>query len=63
MTDPRLSGLKAAVLSEKGSWWEENEKQRMQYTDADDDSTAKNGKILKNGKNPGKKWEEKMKMG
>ena len=30
----------------------------MQYTDADDDSTAKNGKILKNGKNPGKKWEE-----
>ena len=57
MTKPRLSVLKAAGLSEKGSWWEENEKQRMQYTDADDDSTAKNGK------NPGKKWEEKMKMG
>ena len=45
MTDPRLSGLKAAVLSEKGSWWEENEKQRMQYTDADDDSTAKMGRF------------------
>ena len=35
----------------------------MQYTDADDEKKKKNGKIPKNGKNPGKKWEEKVKMG